>query len=228
MDLDTFWLGANRESSRKGWSWIDQRYPFIFTNWAVGEYNTGNNQLCAVISNQLNGQWKTIECDNSFGNIKFPFICKKTALQITTTKPYSPTSNQPGFSLGCDNNWSFYNSNCFKYFNSINDHISFDDAKEFCKNEKSDLAEIFNEEENEFLVSLMQMKKNKINGKNLGCPSGWNFSTIENSCYQLVSVSTADWNKAQSYCQRLGGYVAALKSNQELETVAEIGKYFRS
>ncbi|RNA20258.1 macrophage mannose receptor 1-like, partial [Brachionus plicatilis] len=222
LNFDTFWLGANRESSRKGWSWIDGIYPFIFTNWALGEYNTGNNQFCAVISNQLNGQWKTIECDNRFGNIKFPFICKKKSQEITTTKPYSPTSIQPGFNLGCENNWSYYSSNCYKYYNSISDHKTFDEAKEFCKSEKSDLTEIFNEEENEFLVSMMQMRRIGKLGKNFGCPSGWNLSTVENSCYQLVSVSTSDWNKAQSYCQTFGGYVAALKSKQELEFIADL------
>lgn len=171
----------------------------------------------------MNGQWKTIECDSNFGNIKFPFICKKAGLETMTTKPYVTTSTRPGYSLGCENGWSYYNSNCYKYYNSINDHKSFDEAKEYCKSEKSDLAEVFSEEENEYLVSLIQLRKKIVSGKSFSCPSGWNFSDAENACYQLVSTTTSDWNKAQSYCQRLGGYVSAIKSTQELEIVSDLG-----
>lgn len=179
-----------------------------------------------MIADEFSGQWKTIECDNISNNIRFPYICKKLSTNTTTaTTTAFPT--QSGVNYGCDNGWSNWNTNCYRYYNSLSDHKSFDDAKQACKANKSELVEVFSEEENQFLVSLLQTREFKARLKSrasLGCPSGWNFSNIENTCYQVISISTNDWNKAQSYCKKQGGNLVSIKSASELSFVSRLGK----
>jgi hypothetical protein len=148
----TYWLGANKETSSKGWQWSDNS-PFVFTNWALGEYLTNKNEYCATISNQLNGQWKTVLCES-----KFNTICKKlsiysTPVQVTTAYPINPA-----FNYGCQEGWTQNGKTnyCYKYFGTQNDMLSFEKAKISCKDENADLVEILSDNENQFVISLLQ------------------------------------------------------------------------
>ena len=172
MNQQTFWIGAV-SGSNKGWSWIDSS-PFVFTNWAQSQYNTGPNQFCAVTSNQFDGQWKTVECTNLLSDIRFNYICKKNSIGVTPTQMSTAFPTPSGSNYGCQSGWSYFKTNhCYKYYAALNDHKSFDDAKEKCKQENSNLAEVFSESENQFLVALIEAKKLEKKSKAFGCPTGW-------------------------------------------------------
>ena len=164
----TYWLGANRETSSKGWQWSDNS-PFIFTNWAVGEYSTNKNQYCAAISNELAGQWKTVTCDS-----KLNTICKKLSIYATPVEVTTAYPIKPEFLYGCQEGWtqSGKTNYCYKYFGTQSDLLSFDKARMACKEENADLVEILGENENQFVVSLLHGSKRNSRNKQveLECP----------------------------------------------------------
>ncbi len=218
MNQPTFWIGAI-SNNNKGWSWVDSS-PFVFTNWAQSQYNTGANQFCAVVSNQFDGQWKTVECTNLLSDIRFNYICKKNSIGVVPTQMSTAFPTQAGSNYGCLNGWSYFKTNqCYKYYAALSDHKSYDDAKEKCKQENSYLVEVFSESENQFLVALIQAKKLERKGKAFGCPTGWTTNSNNNMCYMYTSNSTNDWNKAKSYCSSMGGSLAIIKNSNENDFV---------
>lgn len=130
-----------------------------------------------------------------------------------------PTTQQ-GVNYGCESGWSSFEGSCYLLANSINDHMAFDQAQAACKQERADLVEIFSERENEFLVSML---RTRANSKSLNCPSGWMISN--NQCYQLViNHASSNWTAAQRYCSNIGGYLAAIKSQDDQNFVANLIK----
>ena len=198
----------------------------MFTNWAQGQYNTGPRQYCAVLSDEFNGQWKTVECSNNDDNIRFNYICKKNAIGYTPQTPSTAYPTPSSANYGCQKGWYNFKTNyCYKYYNSINDHKSFDEAKAACKQEKADLAEVFSEGENEFLVSLLQRKKLEKN-PNFSCPSGWVDGPNNLMCYKALGLTTNRWDLANNYCKNRGGYLANIKNSNENDFVSSLGICF--
>lgn len=203
---EPFWLGAFRPTSQSGWSWLDSS-PFVFTNWLKSDYDL--TQRCAILSGNQGSKWFTTECDDALQDLRYRYICKKQnsdPLPTTTSRP-----TQPGVNYGCEQGWLMFESSCYKLSNAlIGDHVSFDDARQSCKNNRADLVEVFSERENEFLVSMLRTRQMS---RMLNCPTGWFMAY--GSCYKLVSTSTNDWKFGQDYCSILGGYLASIKSIQE-------------
>jgi len=188
---------------------------------------TSPNEYCAVVSDQYDGRWKTVECDNAFNNIRYNYICKKRAstdTQVTTFSTAYPT--QAGANYGCPKGWFYYKTNqCYKYYNKITDHKTFDDAKYACKaNDNADLVEVFSENENQFLVSLIQMDR-KLNQRAYGCPSGWTLNADQ--CYKVITTTTKDWNLAQKFCSsNFGADLFSVKSDSENTFITQFGTPF--
>ncbi len=225
--ISTIWLAANRESPSRGWSW-DDGTPFIFANWAKGEFNTGPNQYCAVLSSQLSGQWRTVDCSDS---TKFSYICEKDQLGVTkptmsTAYPLPPSGN-----FGCKEGWKpFRNNYCYKHFNDKYSYKSFDEAKSTCRSNGAELVEIYNDAENDFVVSLLQMSKIEeeknvtFKQQTLDCPAQW--SKQGDYCYKVMSDTPVTWKKAQDVCAIMGGNLISMKSANDNFYVSALGIKF--
>lgn len=201
-----YWLGANRRTPTSGWSWVEQS-PFIFTNWAIYD----PVQRCAVLIKDLDSRWTTNECESAQNDIRLNYICKKPNIDAVMSTT-SPTSTRPGVTLGCESGWADFDGSCYLLSNSASDHVAFNDAQAQCRLVGADLAEIYTDRENQFVVSLL---RTRIHGaaRKLGCPAGWTMR--DNLCYLFVANATNSWTAAQSHCARLGGYVAAIKSQDQ-------------
>jgi hypothetical protein len=218
----------------RGWKWIDNS-PFIFTNWAKGYYLISLNQFCSLISKDLNGQWRTVECSNNLINdLKYNYICKRLSLSSTSPNVQPGVFPiQPGIDYACPNGWqnNFRTNYCYKYYNSIDDRKSFEEAKLSCKQEKADLIEIFSEEENEFVISLLRSRKYAIERqkstidktKSLSCPSSWVFGP-NNKCYKLILSSGESWESAQLNCTRMGASLSIINDASDNSFLAVFGK----
>ena len=230
LSIETFWIAASRESPSKGWSW-DDKSAFIFANWAQGEYNTGSNQYCAVLSTQYMGAWKTVDCSIS---TKFAYICKKRQTGVTqptmsTAYPLPNTGN-----YGCKDGWKAYKNNyCYQYFNDKYSYKTFHEAKSTCKSYGAELVEIFNEAENDFVGSiLLQAAKIKMRTANnllnstkskqvLACPDKW--TQQGDSCYRVIVDTPSTWKRAQEVCSNLDGTLVSIKNSDENNYVSNIG-----
>ncbi len=162
VNVKNFWIGANVESPSKGWKWIDGS-PFVFINWITGGFQSGPNQFCALITE--NGEWRTVECNNDLLIQRYNYICKKqVSNQIATTTAVKPLSTKPGYDYNCPPGWSyFYKTNKCYFYVGINKAETYDNAKTICASNSSNLVEINSEDENQFLISLLQSYKNKDN-----------------------------------------------------------------
>lgn len=159
-----YWIGANVESPSKGWKWVDGS-AFVFINWITGGFQTGSNQFCALITE--NGEWRTVECGNDLLVKKYNYICKKQAPnQIITTSPATQLPTRPGYDYNCPPGWSYFfkTNKCYLYVGIEKAQI-YDNAKIMCGLNNSNLVEINSEDENQFLVSLLQSYKNNNSKK---------------------------------------------------------------
>jgi hypothetical protein len=171
LKTDSFWLSANSLVPNKGWTWSNND-PFIFVNWAQGEYETGKNQYCAVVSNYLNGQWKTVNCEtNDYG-----YICEKQQTGFTT-KPSVTETTKASVQYGCQPDWYYFKNNyCYKYFDDLR---TFDEAKASCQKKDAELVEIFNDGENEFVSYVMDQAIIKTSGDDGETVMNANLSDVE-------------------------------------------------
>ena len=102
---------------------------------------------------------------------------------------------------------------------------TFDEAKTSCQVQSSDLLEIYSQNENQFITSLVASRKrsmlsnNKLNDPD--CPAGWNKN--QNQCYKFIDSPLKDWNQAQTICKNQGGSLASIKSSEENEYLANFG-----
>ena len=168
----SYWLAANRlPEEDSGWRWIETS-PFIFTNWDVSANLSHPDKSCVVLAKLVNGKWFTTECDDQENSIKYNYICKKSSFNsITSTTEYT-TAEDSDNEDECDSDWAIFNSNCYKYYDSLtanSDVQNFKEASSACRLMGADLAEIFNDEENEFLKTLLRERSliTKDQGYNL-------------------------------------------------------------
>jgi hypothetical protein len=154
-----YWIGANVQSLSSGWKWIDGS-AFVFINWMVGGFQSGPNQYCALMTE--NGEWRSVECSNDLLVKKYNFICKKKVLNpIITTPAATQLPTKPGYDYNCPPGWSYFfkTNKCYLYV-GIEKEQSYDNAKKACTLNSSSLVEINSEDENAFLISLLEANKN--------------------------------------------------------------------
>jgi len=193
-------------------------------NWAKGEYMSGPNQFCAVISNEFYGQWKTVSCAQSS---KFGYVCEKD--QLGATKPSTtPFPVLPGVSYGCPVGWYPYKNNfCYKHFSDRYGYKSFNEAKYACKVEGADLLEIGGVAENDFVVGMLAMRSRLEAGRNatgrtLDCPYQWTKSG--DNCYRLFDDKAVSYADAQLTCSNSGGFLVSVKAKTENDFLYNFGK----
>jgi hypothetical protein len=221
----TYWLGARRYYSY-GWTWLDQS-PFVFTSWASmmdTDALTIDSNTGAVISAELNYEWNASPYSSDFMNpdIKYNYICKKKAKgpSVTTTAPMTTPSE--GYYYNCDGeNWMNHKDNCYKYLNKRSDHKTFNEAKQACKDDNSDLVEVFDESENQFLVTTVTENLRSARADiTLGCPSGWLLGPDKLNCYKFWKHETNNWNLGQRICSSdYDAYMVSIKSKAEQDFI---------
>ena len=219
-----YWIGADKQSLTNGWSWIDGQ-PFIFINWAKGEYMTADNQFCAVLTTEFNGQWKTVDCSQLS---KYGYICKKNQLGVTR-----PTTTAfpiiPGVGYGCPIGWYPYkNYYCYKHFDDKFAYKTFNEAKYACKVEGADLLEVSDVAENDHVVGMLAMRSNIVRERNstarvLDCPYLW--TKFGDNCYRAFVNKTVSYSDAQLSCSNSGGFMVSIKSKPENDFIYNFGIY---
>ena len=219
----SYWLGGRRNLDR-GWNWLDSS-PFAFSNWAsmvvTGDINELTNDLnfCSVIASESNNQWRAVKCSSEVDNdgIRFNFICKKnqnTGSFGTTPQPVTTPVDQNYYFYCSDGSWSIFKQNCYQYVNKKTDHTTFFNARQECKKIDSDLVDVFDEAENNFLVTLTQ--KQQTRDLLVACPTGWTMSLNADNCYKVIDLETTDWAKAQKFCQtKYDAYLVSIKTEVE-------------
>jgi hypothetical protein len=173
------------------------------------------------------GAWKTVDCSSS---TKFAYICKKR--QIGSTQPTMSTAYPLPITgnYGCKDGWKAYKNNyCYQYFNDKYSYKTFNEAKSTCKSYGAELVEIFNKAENDFVASILKMKKHTTNflmnstqsKQILACPDKW--TQQGENCYRVILDTPSTWKRAQEVCSSLDGTLVSIKNVEENNYVSNIG-----
>lgn len=213
---NSYWVGATRATPNSGWSWIESS-PFVFTNWAVGGYDS--TRRCVTLVKQLNSKWTTIECNSAQNDIKHNYICKKRGGGDSSTTTPVATTQQPGVNYGCEAFWEPFEGACYSYSNELGRQKTFDEARAACRQDRAELVEVMSERENEFLVTLLRSSPLL---RRLGCPSGWTSAGAASCLKFFPNLAKANWSEAQYFCRMSGGYLASVKSESEQATLTSL------
>ena len=113
----SYWIGLNRESTKKGWNWQDNS-AVVFLNWDSSyKSDTENDERCALLDVASDSKWKSSLCISDVRSVRNNYICEKLKndLPITTT----PVMTTPqGMNYGCPLGWENNLGNCYQLFDS--------------------------------------------------------------------------------------------------------------
>ena len=194
-------------------------------------FQTTSDEYCATIAFDADGMWKTESC-----NRLFPAICKKVAPGFTQPPVTTNFPVVPGANYGCkvENGWILGPTNyCYKYYQLLDEHKAFDEAKVACRQESAELVEILSETENEFVLSLLRSKRidnDKENEKNKSlkadeaykCPTTWTMGS-NNKCYKVFKEMST-WDESQSVCVKNGGRLAKVFDENDNSFISNLSK----
>ncbi|XP_057680492.1 macrophage mannose receptor 1 [Corythoichthys intestinalis] len=138
---DQFYIGLTVNLDHS-FSWLDDT-PVTYTAWEQNEPNFANNDENCVTIYKSMGYWNDINC-----GIELPSICKRSNVFVNTT--VMPTPEPKG---GCAPEWLSFQGKCYKFVGT--EKKSWQDAREFCKNQGGNLVSIVNEKEQAFLTMQM-------------------------------------------------------------------------
>ncbi len=139
------WIGATDEGGEGDWHWIDDDAEFwtggrsgsaasgVFTNWDWWEPDDDQYQNCALI-NYYGGEWSDRYC-----GYEKDYVCESSA--DTDNYPQAPDT---GCQLGSLNGHEYW---------FCSDRRSFSEARTNCQSVGMDLANVENEEENDFITN---------------------------------------------------------------------------
>ncbi|XP_047205018.1 macrophage mannose receptor 1 [Girardinichthys multiradiatus] len=136
---DPVWIGLRLMGPNKGFAWSDGS-PFSFENWGFGEPNNYNdNEHCGEAQVSYINHWNDRNCD-SYND----WICQ--IRKGVTPKP------EPALVVEVlnttEDGWLIYNDSHY-YIN--NDNLPMEAARDYCKTNFGDLADITAESERKFL-----------------------------------------------------------------------------
>ncbi|XP_076829471.1 macrophage mannose receptor 1-like isoform X2 [Brachyhypopomus gauderio] len=134
------WIGFSSLDANSGFVWTDGT-PSDFDNWNPGEPNNYNNvEHCVEAFFHYVNRWNDKECD-AYND----WICQ---IRLGTTPKQPPTSGPQGeFNITADG-WIEFSG--YQYFINKN-ALSMEDARDFCKNNHSDLIAITGQTERKFI-----------------------------------------------------------------------------
>ncbi|XP_049605767.1 macrophage mannose receptor 1 [Syngnathus scovelli] len=123
-------------------SWLDET-PVTYTAWEQNEPNFANNDENCVTIYKSMGFWNDINC-----GLELPSICKRSSVFVNATA--MPTAEPKG---GCAPEWLPFQGKCYKFVGA--DRKSWQDAREYCKNQGGNLVSVISEREQAFLTTQM-------------------------------------------------------------------------
>ncbi|TRY84221.1 hypothetical protein DNTS_026642 [Danionella cerebrum] len=143
------WIGLSLNPMEGGYHWSDGS-PVGHTNWAHGEPNNHDGrENCVELVSPVNGSssWNDQSC-----SARLDWICMISKGNRPIEPPTAPPP-QPAPECGSNPGWRKHAGACY-YYNDT-DIVDFHMAMVRCYEEKSLLASIANEHEQEFIVSLV-------------------------------------------------------------------------
>ncbi|XP_037837906.1 macrophage mannose receptor 1-like [Kryptolebias marmoratus] len=142
---DEVWIGLNDKKTEGLFDWTDHS-TVSFTSWEFGKPTvTSGQEDCVLISGE-SGNWADRNCQEKHG-----YICMKTSSP-------EPSGDEVEQNSGCRTGWKKHGSYC--YFIGT-ETKTFDEAKDYCKNSNSYLADVSSRMDNAFLVSLVGLRPEK-------------------------------------------------------------------
>ncbi|XP_043990703.1 macrophage mannose receptor 1-like [Gambusia affinis] len=142
------WIGLTVDFD-KSFQWMDGS-PVIYQMWDEGQPNFINSDENCVVMKASHGFWHDYNCGYEFG-----FICKRSSSPpVNATVP--PTVPPKG---NCKEGWKKVNSKCYKIIS--NEDLTWDDARQRCKDMGGNLASIPSRHEQVFLMSEMVNTPNR-------------------------------------------------------------------
>ncbi|GFO24148.1 macrophage mannose receptor 1-like [Plakobranchus ocellatus] len=164
-----YWIGLNDRKVVLDFQWSDQTEP-KYCNWVNTQPDNfqGKNENCVLV--EVNsGAWSDERCDvKSLGS-----VCKKE-------KTYKSDKIADPSSAGCVDDSLGYLSKCFKF---VKEQKTWSEAKEYCEQDKKQLAVLSDRSTNAFVTSEIY--------NYFGNAKAWiGFSTGKSNTYAWVDDTT--------------------------------------
>ncbi|XP_052404337.1 macrophage mannose receptor 1b isoform X2 [Carassius gibelio] len=147
LKTDELWIGFNDRKTQMLFEWSDQS-SIPFASWEVSEpsHNAVYAEDCVLMRGE-EGKWADDICESKYG-----FICKKKASSKASNNDTVITSP------GCRTGWTRYGYYCYM---AGSETKTFEEAKQMCAKDDSQLVDISSRVENAFLVSLVGARPEK-------------------------------------------------------------------
>ncbi|XP_021363194.1 uncharacterized protein LOC110456661, partial [Mizuhopecten yessoensis] len=123
------WIGLHSTQGNGTYTWIDSKWPVLYTNWAQSQpaVATGSQQC---VSSSLTGGWAVMPC-----TFQLPFVCKLSTANPPVTPP-PPNAQCP------DANWLSEVNGTHCYLFKLMDTKTFLDATLSCSRQQATLVSI--------------------------------------------------------------------------------------
>ncbi|XP_070537336.1 C-type mannose receptor 2-like [Ptychodera flava] len=147
-----YWIGLNQVDEDGGFVWSD-RTPVNFIDWGNGQPNGGSNAKCVMMFFHATKNWDDQRCDKTAN-----WICKIHKGQTPVSQVPIPTATR---STGCggDLEWYYYGGKCYYVTNTESaNRMSWQNARNFCNLNGAVLASIHTQQEQELILSLVDMR----------------------------------------------------------------------
>lgn len=143
------WIGLQSPQGNGTYSWIDSKWPVLYTNWAQSQPATAAGKQQCVSSN-LNGGWAVMPC-----SFHLPFVCKLSTANPPVTPP-APNAQCP------DAGWipEVNGTKCFLFM--LMDTKSYLDATLTCSRQQATLVSISGIRENIKLITAVGAITNQV------------------------------------------------------------------
>ena len=136
--INEVWIGLT-DKGHPNWydKWVNGE-QVLFTNWAMGEPNSGNSDSCVRLfrGGPKKGKWDDYGCSNLAS-----FICEKPKVPVNSLEPDHE---------GCKQGWEPFGKRCYK-FNQSPEEWSW--AKSKCRGLGGELATVHDLTTNSFIAS---------------------------------------------------------------------------
>uniref|UniRef100_A0A3Q2WPY2 Mannose receptor, C type 1b n=1 Tax=Haplochromis burtoni TaxID=8153 RepID=A0A3Q2WPY2_HAPBU len=221
---------CKRFTKAMGKVWMDGS-QVVFQRWDENQPEFKNfDENCAVMTHH-NGFWHDSNC-----GLEYMSFCKRSSSTPTNTTAAVPTVSPKG---GCPPPWKKFNSKCYIIFK--NQNLTWQDAREKCKQKGGQLASITSRQvEGLFHFHFTQILTNNTvycmwNQKSCNDTSGFichrnldspeptistNYIKILNDSIKVVPQQM-NWDKAAEYCKNDDALLASLR-NEWMQAYVEL------
>uniref|UniRef100_A0A3Q2WSD4 Mannose receptor, C type 1b n=1 Tax=Haplochromis burtoni TaxID=8153 RepID=A0A3Q2WSD4_HAPBU len=226
------WIGLSVDLDGT-FQWMDGS-QVVFQRWDENQPEFKNfDENCAVMTHH-NGFWHDSNC-----GLEYMSFCKRSSSTPTNTTAAVPTVSPKG---GCPPPWKKFNSKCYIIFK--NQNLTWQDAREKCKQKGGQLASITSRQHHSVDPTLFPQKNcfvintkplvgiGKWSQKSCNDTSGFichrnleptistNYIKILNDSIKVVPQQM-NWDKAAEYCKNDDALLASLR-NEWMQAYVEL------